>query len=112
MRFLNDTRVTTLSTAHTIWNIVVRVNPLKAATATKGMVVASPTKRIIGVKNMEMRSPAAMARKRVCILKNIVCKFLMVCGRKNTKNRKSSVSLIAVNSTLHCQIWERLQILN
>lgn len=93
MRFLNENTVTTLRTAHTISKMVVSVKPLNAATATKGMVVAlSPAKRTMGAKNIEMTSPAATARKRVCILKNIVCKFLKVCGGKNRE--KSEIFFI------------------
>lgn len=83
MRFLNEKMVTTQSTAHTSWKMVVRVNPLNAAISTKWMTVSSPTKRIIGAKNMDMSSPAAMVRKRLCILKNILMSVFEVCSRKN-----------------------------
>ena len=96
MRFLNDTSVTMLRTAHTSWKMVVRVNPLKAATSTKWITVSSPTKRIIGAKNMEMSSPAAMVRKRLCILKNIIGRFYRFAGTKIGKNRKTVLSLVSL----------------
>ena len=74
----------TLRTVQTIWNMVVRVNPLAMATATKGIVVeVSPVKRTIGVKNMDMSSPAAAARKSVCILCIIL--YLFVRRQKYAK---------------------------
>ena len=81
---MKENGVTTLRTAHTISKIVVSVKPLNVATATNGMVVAlSPTNRTIGAKNMDISSPAAMVRKRLCILKNIFKSILWVCRRKN-----------------------------
>ena len=83
MRFLYKNITVTLRTVQTIWNMVVRVNPLAMATATNGMVVAeSPMKRTIGVKNMDISSPAAAARKSVCILciMEVTLKFLAKIG--------------------------------
>ncbi len=91
IRFLKDTSVTTLSTAQTIWKIVVSVNPLKAATATNGMVVASVAKRTIGRKNMEIMSPAAIVRNRLCILKNIIGVFWFWCGKNREKSEILSI---------------------
>ena len=83
-RFLKENRVTTLRTAHTISKIVVSVKPSNDATATNGMVDAlSHTNRTIGAKKMDISSPAAMVRKRLCILKNIFKSILWVCRRKN-----------------------------
>ena len=54
------------------------------ATATNGMVVAeSPTKRTIGVKNMDISSPAAMVKNNVCILCIIL--YLFVRRQKYAK---------------------------
>ena len=83
MRFLYMNMMMTLKTVHTIWKIVVRVNPLAAARATNGMVVGSPVKRTIGVKNMDMSRPAAAARKSVCILCIIL--YLFVQWQKYAK---------------------------
>lgn len=84
MRVLYMNIATTLSTVHTIWNMVVSVKPLAMATATKGIVVeVSPVKRTIGVKNMDMSSPAAAARKSVCILCIIL--YLFVRRQKYAK---------------------------
>ncbi len=84
MRFLYMNMMMTLKTMHTIWKIVVRVNPLAAARATNGMVVVgSPVKRTIGVKNMDMSRPAAAARKSVCILCIIL--YLFVQWQKYAK---------------------------
>ena len=84
MRVLYMNITTTLSTVHTIWNMVVSVKPLAMATATNGMVVAeSPTKRTIGVKNMDISSPAAMVKNNVCILCIIL--YLFVRRQKYAK---------------------------
>ena len=84
MRFLYKNITVTLRTVQTIWNMVVRVNPLAMATATNGMVVAeSPTKRTIGVKNMDISSPAAMVKNNVCILCIIL--YLFVRRQKYAK---------------------------
>ena len=84
MRFLYKNITVTLRTVQTIWNMVVRVNPLAMATATKGIVVeVSPVKRTIGVKNMDMSSPAAMVKNNVCILCIIL--YLFVRRQKYAK---------------------------
>lgn len=84
MRVLYMNITTTLRTVQTIWNMVVSVKPLAMATATKGIVVeVSPVKRTIGVKNMDMSSPAAMVKNNVCILCIIL--YLFVRRQKYAK---------------------------
>ena len=45
---------------------------------------------------MEMSSPAAMVRKRLCILKNIIGRFYRFAGTKIGKNRKTVLSLVSL----------------
>ena len=45
---------------------------------------------------MEMSSPAAMVRKRLCILKNIISRFYRFAGTKIGKNRKTVLSLVSL----------------
>lgn len=75
--------VATHTTVVTIWKIVVRVKPLKSATATNGMVTSTPVYLTMGAKNMEISSPAAIVRKSVCILCIIVVLFFVFSGCKN-----------------------------